>query len=115
MKHLAIPASVLVAATVVTTAFAQSSAPSGRLDFSDIDLDRYADGLHEGEFVARGTVIGYVGITGNAPPGTPHLHFAIENLPPTKEWWRGDPINPYPLLMTNGVTLSLTTPVSELR
>lgn len=61
-------------------------------------LDRYADGLREGAFVAQGTVIGYVGTTGNAPPGTPHLHFAIEVLPPTKEWWKGEPVNPYPLL-----------------
>jgi murein DD-endopeptidase MepM/ murein hydrolase activator NlpD len=61
-------------------------------------LDHYADGLGEGLFVKQGTVIGYVGTTGNAPPGTPHLHFAIENLPPTKEWWKGVPVNPYPVL-----------------
>ena len=63
-------------------------------------LDRYADGLAEGQFVRQGSVIGYVGTSGNAPVGTPHLHFSIENLPPTKEWWKGEPINPYPLLIT---------------
>jgi len=63
-------------------------------------LDGYADGIYEGLFVKQGTVIGYVGTTGNAPPGTPHLHFAIENLTPTKEWWKGEPVNPYPLLTT---------------
>lgn len=68
-------------------------------------LDRYVDGLREGDFVRQGTVIGYVGTTGNAPPGTPHLHFAIEVLPPTKEWWKGSPVNPYPLLVA-------TTPAS---
>lgn len=62
-------------------------------------LDRYADGLAEGQFVKQGAVIGYVGITGNAPKGTPHLHFSIENLPPTKEWWKGEPVNPYPILV----------------
>jgi murein DD-endopeptidase MepM/ murein hydrolase activator NlpD len=62
-------------------------------------LDRYADGLQEGAFVQRGTVIGYVGTSGNAPIGTPHLHFAVEALPPTKEWWKGEPLNPYPLLV----------------
>lgn len=61
-------------------------------------LDSYANGLHEGEVVRQGTVIGYVGTTGNAPPGTPHLHFAVEILPPTKEWWKGEPVNPYPIL-----------------
>jgi len=61
-------------------------------------LDRYADGIAEGQFVAQGTVIGYVGTTGNAPPGTPHLHFAIEELTAEKLWWKGTPINPFPLL-----------------
>lgn len=62
-------------------------------------LDRYADGLGEGMRVRRGSVIGFVGTTGNAPSTSPHLHFAIEILPPTKEWWRGTPVNPYPLLL----------------
>ena len=61
-------------------------------------LDRYADGLKEGQFVEQGTVIGYVGTTGNAPPGTPHLHFAIEELTAEKLWWKATPINPFPLL-----------------
>jgi len=60
-------------------------------------LDAYADGLAEGAFVTQGTVIGYVGTTGNTN-GTPHLHFSIEDLPPTKEWWKGEPVNPYPIL-----------------
>jgi murein DD-endopeptidase MepM/ murein hydrolase activator NlpD len=59
-------------------------------------LDRYAD-VKEGQFVKQGTVIGYVGTTGNAGQ-TPHLHFSIELLPPTKEWWKGEPLNPYPIL-----------------
>ena len=50
-------------------------------------------------------VIGYVGTTGNAPRNTPHLHFAIVILPPTKEWWKGDPIDPYPILKEHGVTV----------
>ena len=60
-------------------------------------LDRYAAGMAEGLFVRQGTVIGYVGVTGNAG-STPHLHFSIERLPPTKEWWKGEPVNPYPIL-----------------
>lgn len=61
-------------------------------------LDAYAPGLAENVFVKQGTVIGYVGTTGNAA-GTPHLHFSIEDLPPTREWWKGVPLNPYPLLV----------------
>ena len=61
-------------------------------------LDHYAN-IREGMPVHQGDTIGFVGTTGNAPPGTPHLHFAIEMLPPTKEWWKGEAIDPYPLLM----------------
>ena len=60
-------------------------------------LDHYAT-IAEGMHVRRGDVIGYVGTTGNASPDAPHLHFAVELLPPTKEWWKGTPVNPYPLL-----------------
>jgi murein DD-endopeptidase MepM/ murein hydrolase activator NlpD len=61
-------------------------------------LDHYAPGLAEGQQVARGQVLGYVGSTGNASPDGPHLHFAITRLNPQKEWWKGDAINPYPIL-----------------
>ena len=61
-------------------------------------LDSYAAGLVEGQTVRRGDVIGTVGTTGNAPPGTPHLHFAIFRLGPEKQWWEGEPIDPFPLL-----------------
>jgi peptidoglycan LD-endopeptidase LytH len=61
-------------------------------------LDRYAAGIREGLPVKAGTLIGYVGTTGNAPPSAPHLHFAVTRLPPTKEWWKGEAIDPYPLL-----------------
>jgi murein DD-endopeptidase MepM/ murein hydrolase activator NlpD len=60
-------------------------------------LDRYAEGLHEGQAVRKGDRLGYVGTSGNAPPNTPHLHFTIFKLLPTKHWWEGTPINPYPL------------------
>jgi len=60
-------------------------------------LERYAEGLKDGAKVKRGDVIGYVGTTGNAPPDTPHLHFAIFKLTAEKRWWRGAPIDPYPV------------------
>jgi murein DD-endopeptidase MepM/ murein hydrolase activator NlpD len=65
-------------------------------------LDRYRDGLHEEESVERGEIIGYVGTSGNAPANTPHLHFAIANLPAGKEWWKGEAVDPYPILMKSG-------------
>jgi peptidoglycan LD-endopeptidase LytH len=61
-------------------------------------LERYADGLQEGQHVDKGQVIGYVGVSGNAPKDTPHLHFAVFRLGPTKRWWEGTPIDPYDLL-----------------
>src|SRR5205807_1983120 len=44
----------------------------GRLCFYYAHLERYVDNLKEGQHVSRGDVIGYVGTSGNAPPGTPH-------------------------------------------
>jgi murein DD-endopeptidase MepM/ murein hydrolase activator NlpD len=61
-------------------------------------LDAYAEGLREGQPVRRGDVIGYVGSTGNASPHAPHLHFAIFRLTPERQWWKGEPVNPYPVL-----------------
>lgn len=68
-------------------------------------LDRYERGLAEGDLVDRGQVIGYVGTTGNAPADAPHLHFSIEHLPETGEWWKGQPINPFPILVSRGYTV----------
>ena len=59
-------------------------------------LDRYVEGLREGVRVERGDVIGFVGSTGNADARTPHLHFAIFELEPQKQWWKGKSVNPYP-------------------
>jgi murein DD-endopeptidase MepM/ murein hydrolase activator NlpD len=77
---------------------------AGSMSYYYAHLDHYVDGLREGREVRRGDVIGYVGSTGNAPAHAPHLHFAISILPATKEWWKGEAINPYPILMTRGIT-----------
>jgi len=61
-------------------------------------LERYAEGLREGDKVRKGQVIGYVGTSGNAPKNTPHLHFAIFKLTAEKHWWEGTPIDPYDVL-----------------
>jgi len=72
--------------------------PAGQLAYYYAHLDRYAPGLKEGMPLRRGDVIGYVGSTGNASPDAPHLHFAVFRLGPLKQWWKGDPVNPYPAL-----------------
>jgi peptidoglycan LD-endopeptidase LytH len=71
--------------------------PGRRYCYYYAHLDRYADGLKEGQTVKRGQVIGYVGTSGNAPSQTPHLHFTIFKLAEDKRWWKGAPINPFPL------------------
>ncbi|KFI05784.1 M23 family metallopeptidase [Massilia sp. BSC265] len=75
--------------------------PNEKYAYYYAHLDRYADGIQEGMDVKRGDVIGYVGITGNADPHAPHLHFAVFELTPEKLWWKGTPLNPFPL-MTDG-------------
>ena len=58
-------------------------------------LDRYEDSLREGARVEKGALIGYVGVTGNARPDAPHLHFEISKLGQEKQWWKSTPLNPY--------------------
>jgi Membrane proteins related to metalloendopeptidases len=72
--------------------------PDERYCYYYAHLDAYAMGLHEGQTLKRGDLIGYVGTTGNAPPDTPHLHFAVIRLDPDRRWWTGTAIDPYPLL-----------------
>jgi murein DD-endopeptidase MepM/ murein hydrolase activator NlpD len=67
-------------------------------------LERYADGLKEGDPIRRGQVLGYVGTSGDAPANTPHLHFAIMRLTPEKHWWQGTALDPYPILRQSGGT-----------
>jgi murein DD-endopeptidase MepM/ murein hydrolase activator NlpD len=69
--------------------------PSGRFCYYYAHLERYEAGLAEGQRVSRGQIIGYVGTSGNAPPGTPHLHFTIFELTGDRRWWQGRAIDPY--------------------
>jgi murein DD-endopeptidase MepM/ murein hydrolase activator NlpD len=72
--------------------------PSEQFCYYYAHLDRYAPGLKEGQTVSQGSVIGYVGSTGNASATAPHLHFAVFRLTPEKAWWKGEPINPFLIL-----------------
>ena len=76
--------------------------PSTTYTYYYAHLERYAEGLKEGDPVRRGQVLGYVGTSGDAPPDTPHLHFAIFRLTPEKHWWQGTALNPYPILRPGG-------------
>jgi murein DD-endopeptidase MepM/ murein hydrolase activator NlpD len=76
--------------------------PQSRLAYYYAHLDRYADGLKEGMELKRGDLIGYVGSTGNASPDGPHLHFAVFVLGPERQWWKGEPVNPYAALRAAG-------------
>ena len=69
--------------------------PEERFCYYYAHLDGYAPDLTEGQRVRGGQTIGFVGSTGNAPPGTPHLHFAIFKLGPDKRWWDGAPLDPF--------------------
>jgi len=71
---------------------------SRTLCFYYAHLDRYAPNLKEGMLLRTGDVLGYEGSTGNASPDAPHLHFAVFRLGPEKQWWKGTPIDPLPLL-----------------
>jgi peptidoglycan LD-endopeptidase LytH len=70
----------------------------GRTRYYYAHLDGYAEGLHQGQRVRRGDVIGYVGDTGNAAPGDYHLHFSISELTDRSRWWQGRNLNPYRVL-----------------
>ena len=72
--------------------------PSQEYSYYYAHLERYADGLKEGDRIHRGQVLGFVGTSGNAPKDTPHLHFAVYRLTSEKHWWEGTPIDPYDIL-----------------
>lgn len=72
--------------------------PDQKFAYYYAHLDAYAPGLSEGAKLARGDLLGYVGVTGNAAAGVPHLHFAIFRLGADRAWWKGEAVNPYPFL-----------------
>lgn len=62
-------------------------------------LEGYRSGLEEGEGVAAGEVIGYIGDSGNAVPGDTHLHFAVFRVDDREDWAGGEPVDPRPYLL----------------
>jgi murein DD-endopeptidase MepM/ murein hydrolase activator NlpD len=72
--------------------------PDQRFCYYYAHLDGYAAGLHEGQVLRQGEILGYVGTSGNAPVDAPHLHFALIRLDADKRWWKGTYVDPYPWL-----------------
>lgn len=76
--------------------------PEERFVFYYAHLERYRRGLAVGDRVAKGSVIGYVGTTGNAPRNAPHLHFQVMKRGTGRAWWDGPPINPFSFIASDG-------------
>jgi murein DD-endopeptidase MepM/ murein hydrolase activator NlpD len=84
--------------------------PTGHFIYYYAHLDHYTPGLHEGQPLHRGDVIGYVGSTGDASPDAPHLHFAIALSNNVNEWWKGTAVDPTPVLQASAAA---GTPVTH--
>ena len=78
--------------------------PAERFVYYYAHLDRYRKDLRVGDRIAKGSVIGYVGTTGNASEKVPHLHFQIMKRGAGRVWWDGPPINPYTFFALDGAT-----------
>jgi peptidoglycan LD-endopeptidase LytH len=76
--------------------------PSNRLVYYYAHLDHYDPAARVGASIAKGTVIGYVGTTGNARGGAPHLHFQVMRADGGRRYWEGTPIDPASYFATTG-------------
>ena len=75
---------------------------TGHIAYYYAHLEKYAEGLHDGQVVKQGDVLGYVGTSGNAPPNTPHLHFGVFELDDSGRWWKGKALDPYQVFKNRG-------------
>lgn len=80
------------------------TANPGGETFIYMHLDRIGEGVVSGLVLKQGSLIGYVGDTGNALGGPAHLHFEIHNS-------SGTPVDPFPRLTGE---LSLQEKMSDL-
>lgn len=82
---------VLRVVTGVDEGNAVYTANPGGETFVYMHLDRFGEGVVAGTALAPGSLIGYVGNTGNAAGGPAHLHFEVHNN-------SGTPTDPFPRL-----------------
>ncbi|MFI5231134.1 MAG: M23 family metallopeptidase [Gemmatimonadales bacterium] len=78
--------------------------PERRFAYYYAHLDHYAKGLHDGQSISRGDVLGYVGTTGNAPKDVPHLHFQLLRIVKGVRYSEGPPVDPLPFFTQAGLT-----------
>jgi murein DD-endopeptidase MepM/ murein hydrolase activator NlpD len=76
---------------------------SGHFEMLYGHLDSYRPGIAEGQALTKGQIIGFTGSTGNASPDAPHLHFQVMRNDNQKEWWKGTPVNPFPVFRPKGL------------
>jgi peptidoglycan hydrolase-like protein with peptidoglycan-binding domain len=69
-------------------------------------LDRYAEGIAAGQVLEPGSLIGYVGNTGDAVRGAAHLHFEIHV--------NGSPIDPFPRIAEEFTLSQKMTSLSKI-
>jgi murein DD-endopeptidase MepM/ murein hydrolase activator NlpD len=86
-----------------------TSDPEQRFVHYYAHLDRYAKGIRAGDKIMRGTLLGYVGTTGNSPADVPHLHFQVMRVTDAKKWWNGTPVNPFPFLLEPAAAAAAST------
>lgn len=80
------------------------TANPGGETFVYMHLDRIGEGITSGVVLQQGSLIGFVGNTGNAAGGAAHLHFEIHNA-------SNVPIDPFPRL---GTEVPLTEKITDL-
>lgn len=73
------PAVVLRTGTGVSEGYYVYTANPGGETFGYVHLDRIGEGVVPGAVLNQGSLIGYVGNTGNASGGSAHLHFEIHD------------------------------------
>ncbi|HVV14930.1 MAG TPA: peptidoglycan-binding protein [Candidatus Paceibacterota bacterium] len=82
---------VLRAVTGASEGNAVYTANPGGEVFVYMHLDRFGEGVSAGDVLERGSLIGYLGDTGNAAGGPAHLHFEIHDK-------SNKPTDPFPRL-----------------